>query len=154
MIGREGFLFFLLLSVMGCAQPKYIKGNQGVGLGGAEKPSGTTCDLVFESEGLCMSWYWVQEPTTQDSGKILLKTFRLNHFDKTPVPASLSIAPVLTLWMPSMGHGSTPSVVSIVDIGTYLVEDVFFVMLGEWDLHFQIKVDGEVTDEVVVPIRI
>ena len=101
-----------------------------------------------------MSWYWVQEPTTQDSGKILLKTFRLNHFDKTPVPASLSIAPVLTLWMPSMGHGSTPSVVSIVDIGTYLVEDVFFVMLGEWDLHFQIKVDGEVTDEVVVPIRI
>ena len=57
----------------------------------------------------------------------------------------LSVLPQVTLWMPDMGHGSTPTQVSQLDTGTYRASEVFFVMPG----LRQIKCQESTIDEAV-----
>ena len=52
-----------------------------------------------------------------------------------------------------MGHGSSPTHVEKVDLGTYSVNNVFFVMPGEWEIRFQLIGPQQVADEIIVPIR-
>jgi hypothetical protein len=61
-------------------------------------------------------------------------------------------SPSVVLWMPSMGHGSSPVTVTRLDIGTYLANEVFFIMPGEWQIKFQLKRADEVIDEAIVDI--
>ena len=58
------------------------------------------------------------------------------------------------LWMPSMGHGSSPVKIQKVADGEYDVTNVNFIMGGKWDLRIQLKEGNQVVDEVVVPLSI
>ncbi len=49
-----------------------------------------------------------------------------------------------------MAHGSVPITITRLDLGTYRASNVFFVMPGDWEIHFQSKQGEEVKDEVVV----
>lgn len=143
------FVFFL-----GCAQPKYIQSsdkNENV-----EKAQETAldCNYTFSKSGLCLNWYWELKPTSSKMGSLIFKTFRLNSFDLTPIEVDLAETPQVILWMPSMGHGSTPTQTERLDVGTYRAKNVFFIMPGEWDIEIQIKNGTEVTDESVVSLEI
>lgn len=56
----------------------------------------------------------------------------------------------VVLWMPAMGHGSSPTKITKSNSGEYDVSSVYFIMNGKWDIKVQLIKDGKVFDEVVV----
>lgn len=60
----------------------------------------------------------------------------------------------VVLWMPSMGHGSSPVTVENLKTGTYRASNIYFVMPGEWEIKFQIITNPNEIDEVVLPFTL
>lgn len=58
------------------------------------------------------------------------------------------------LWMPSMGHGSSPVKIHKVSQGEYEVSDAYFIMGGKWEIYFQLLNNKDVVDEVILPISL
>jgi hypothetical protein len=54
------------------------------------------------------------------------------------------------LWMPSMGHGSSPVTLTKIAPGEYDVTNVYFIMGGKWQVKFQLISNGKVVDETVL----
>ncbi|MBS1960365.1 MAG: hypothetical protein JST80_12885 [Bdellovibrionales bacterium] len=114
----------------------------------------TDCSIRFKKSGLCLSWGWESQPTSTAMGSLVFKTYRANLLDQSPVQVDLESTPQVILWMPEMGHGSRPTTVNPIDVGTYRASDVFFVMPGKWEILFQIKSGESVLDEAVVNVTI
>lgn len=147
------FSMLSLLALMGCAEPKYISQisqSSAPAVSSAEQIS--QCITKFTKSNLCLEWTWEIKPTSKEYGSIIFKVYRANLFDQTRVLVNLEAVPQLILWMPSMGHGSVPTQVEHLDVGTYRAKNVFFVMPGEWDLMFQIKNGIEILDDANVSI--
>ena len=53
-----------------------------------------------------------------------------------------------------MGHGSSPVTMERVDVGRYRAKDVFFIMTGEWDVHYQLKSGSHVVEEKIQKVLI
>ncbi len=139
-----------LLVTLGCAQPKYVEEGNNTNNGQSAHEAGADCSAQFAGSQICVSWCWEKKPTSSDVGSFIFKTYRLNTFDKTAIEINPISVPEVQLWMPSMGHGSTPAQVTQLDVGTYRAENVFFIMPGEWDIRFQIKNGDTVNDEAIV----
>lgn len=58
----------------------------------------------------------------------------------------------VVLWMPGMGHGSSPVTVERIDSGLYRASKVFFTMKGQWEIRFQIKNGDTIKDQAIVSI--
>lgn len=65
----------------------------------------------------------------------------------------------VVLWMPSMGHGSSPTRVEpLLDttgnpaVGQYWVKQVYFSMGGDWDIRLQLKNGSQVVSQVILPV--
>lgn len=82
----------------------------------------------------------------------MFKFYRLNTYDSSSVEIDAASVPEAVLWMPSMGHGSTPTAVTRLDVGTYRASNVFFIMPGEWEIKFQVKDGVTLKDEAVVSL--
>lgn len=114
------------------------------------------CDFYFATQNLCATLNWLAVPTQDAEG-----SFRLSFWNKdqgsaqAPVfynPDAASI--FVKLWMPGMGHGSSPVAVSqstdpsgtMLD-GQFTATRVYFVMGGKWDIIVQLKdAKGNITD--------
>lgn len=61
------------------------------------------------------------------------------------------MAPELTLdafiWMPEMGHGSSPIVITKSTDLNYIFSEIAFIMPGLWVLHVEIKENNKVVDK-------
>lgn len=147
MFGRILIIFSCSFVLFACAEPKYIQKN-GTDQTNSQQ-SQSDCSVKFTVSQLCLSWQWEKRPSAQEAGQLVFKTYRLNSYDRSPIMIDLSEVPQTLLWMPSMGHGSTPTQTERIDVGTYRAKNVFFVMPGEWDLHFQIKNGTTVLDEAI-----
>lgn len=146
-------LVLSLLVLLGCAQPKYVSPNS-LSDSQAQQENKASCALQFPNSGLCLSWAWEKIPTSTEMGSLVFKTYRLNNYDATAVEMDLPSVPQVILWMPSMGHGSSPTTILRLDVGTYAASNVFFVMPGEWQIKFQLKDGNAVQDEVVISLSI
>lgn len=137
-----------LVSCTACAKPKYadvdVNAPQGV--------SGSTCEVRFSTSGLCLEWNWEVKPEESDFASVIFKTSR--EVNGQLQAEDLSGTAALVLWMPSMGHGSSPTTVTRIAPGTYRATRVYFVMPGDWDLRFQNKSGSTVIDEAVVSLII
>lgn len=154
MFGRRFFLFSVLTLILltGCAEPKYVKGAGGEAERTDVQESKADCQTIFASSNLCLSWYWEKKPTSSEMGSLVFKTYRLNILDQTPIEVNLTTTPQVILWMPSMGHGSTPTQTVWADEGTYHVTNVFFIMPGDWEILFHVKNGTEVIDEARISL--
>jgi len=67
------------------------------------------------------------------------------------------LAPVtnlkVTLWMPDMGHGSSPVVIKDIGNNHYLVTDAWFVMVGKWLVKLEFDFYGN-THQIDIPVDI
>lgn len=151
MLGRI-ILIFSLIVLSACAEPKYIRETAPSNPESSQQSA--DCQLRFSASGLCLSWKWEQIPKSNTKGVLLFKIYRANAVDGSIVMVDPEYDPKVVLWMPSMGHGSTPTVVTREDVGTYRAREVFFVMPGEWEIKFQEKVEDKIRDEAVVRIHI
>lgn len=149
------FIIFTSLAILlfGCAQPKYINVVSDSGQQNMGEEASDACLQQFTKSNLCLVWKWENKPTSQSYGSFIFKTYRLNLLDQTPLEVDLIAQPEVILWMPSMGHGSTPTITTRVDVGSYRVTNVFFTMPGEWELRLQVKNGTEVLDEANISIN-
>ncbi len=131
----------------GCAEPKYLDANP-------NRPAQKVelAKASFANSGpIWLSWEkW---PTDNEFGSFFLKTGRENKGDQSPVPQDIEGELTIELWMPSMGHGSSPVIVTKVDVGTYRVDRVFFSMSGDWEIRIQRVVNGAMVDKAVFALR-
>lgn len=151
-----GKLFALssLVLLVACAQPKYVRLDEEQGSPNSQEFGAATCSLRFSQSQNCLSWFWEKKPTQTESGRLVFKIYRANSFDGSAVLIDPSFSPSVLLWMPGMGHGSSPTSTSRLDIGTFRTSDVFFIMPGEWEIKFQIKNENNVQDEIIVRVQI
>lgn len=110
-------------------------------------------ELGFKKTNFSISIDWQEGPEQGESHFILRSWDRNLGTLSGPyqdLPGNLSIR----LWMPSMGHGSSPVEIKKLDSGEYDVSKVYFIMKGAWELRLELKKDGQVVDEIIVPISI
>lgn len=135
MVFLRFFLPLAFLATTNCARPNYATNENATGLSG--KPSGSICSATLPSS-LCVKVTWETWPTESTFGSFvfLISDLKTNVLAVAP-PQSVSVA----LWMPSMGHGSSPVTVEQVAPGIFRAKKVFFNMKGDWEIRF--LVDGE-----------
>ncbi len=154
MFGR--LLAFGLLILGACAQPKYVQETPIVENrlatqdGNSTTDSKADCSVKMSASGLCLKWAWNPKPTAKQAGVIVFKLFRLNQMDQTPVEVDPSGTPEVVLWMPAMGHGSTPTHTDRIDVGTFRTNNVFFVMPGKWEIRFEVKEGDNLKESATV----
>jgi hypothetical protein len=132
------FLAIALL-LASCAQPNYAN-DASVGATGSVRENDLSAHC-FANRGPCVTIDWEQLPTESDVGSFFFHTS----------PGDPALPPSVLLWMPSMGHGSSPVAVEKTGVGEYHATKVFFAMKGVWQLRFQLKEAREVKDEVILP---
>lgn len=146
------FSFFILSFLLnGCAQPKYVQSTPPPA--NPNRPSGVTadCRISFPKSGLCLTFFWEKFLTADEPGVLIVRTFRPNRFDGTPVAQDVLDELTLEPWMPGMNHGSTPTRTERLDTGTFRIHDVFLIMPGDWELRFQQRQNRNLVDEVSIP---
>jgi hypothetical protein len=85
---------------------------------------------------------WIQGPQV-DQESVL----RLQFIDtETQQPTALSGELKVTIFMPMMGHGSSPTTVTAVKDtagnsipGAYQISKIYFTMIGEWEVRITLK---------------
>jgi hypothetical protein len=143
-MNRIILVFIFLLS---CAKPRYVDG-----VNSTINNIGIACEIYFKTEDLCLSTKWEIMPSENSFGKM---TFSFYHQDDSSLFFSPNNQPSILLWMPSMGHGSSPVTISFIEEGLYQASEIFFIMPGAWEIRFQLK-DGNhhVVEEVIQNINI
>ena len=97
--------------------------------------------------GFCVAVEWEKLPTEEDFGSFRFHVFRGGAAPQDPGAISV------ILWMPGMGHGSSPVSVEQLGPGEYRARDVFFTMRGEWEIRFQRREGQDERDQAVLPYR-
>jgi hypothetical protein len=107
-----------------------------------------SCDFSFPSQGLCASLAWVKKPTAEEPGEFLLSFWDKNQNSGQPLVFSNPDAHkvFVKLWMPDMGHGSSPVTTNQAvesngspKTGVFRSTGVFFIMGGKWEIVVQLK---------------
>lgn len=116
--------------------------------------SPVVCPLEFPKSGFCASMKWTQGPN-EDASAFTVSFWRK---DQGTVASGPFLAPApqvkVQLWMPSMGHGSSPVKVEAPEPGVYNATDVFFIMPGDWDVRIQLKDGRELLEQVAFRVKI
>ncbi len=117
-----------------------------------EPPVSADCPFSFPKSGLCASWTWTTNPTLDAGASATLRFWNAKEGSpKGPyVNPGNTIRPFL--WMPSMGHGSSPIQVTSQEPGVYLLEDIFFTMPGDWTLNIELKSGSQILERANLPI--
>lgn len=139
-------LCLLFIFVTACAKPHYVDGLEGRidGISGE-------CGLLFSSENLCLKTEWTQKPTESTYGEMTLSFVDRDDQSRFVDPVA---EPFILLWMPSMGHGSSPVKIERVDVGRFRASEIFFIMPGPWDIRYQLKDGSQVAEEKIQKVTI
>ncbi len=129
--------------------------------GAARSPADVACPLSFSQTRLCAQLNWVKQPSGDETGDFELRFWSLDGGTATGPFVDPALTVSVKLWMPSMGHGSSPVKVSrLLDqhgqprAGEFTATGVYFVMPGAWEIHVQLKEGSRVVEEVILPIDI
>lgn len=127
------------------------------GMGSETNPASNpgACALAFPKQKLCANIHWNERPVVGQA-----VSFRLQFKSAVDNKKKDPTGPVhVELWMPSMGHGSSPVVVTRAEgdpndvTGLYNVTNVLFLMNGDWDIRFRVS-DGAQVEETKIGVRL
>jgi hypothetical protein len=108
------------------------------------------CPLKLVASGYCAQIEWKALPNSHDPAAFTLRFWRDGESALSDPPHEVAAK----LWMPAMGHGSSPVRLSRTGAGLYDVSEAYFVMPGDWDVHVQLKSGSDIVDEAVLGVRI
>jgi len=124
------FLLFLFF-ISGCAKPNYQDTSS------PNTPISTyDYQLTSTSKNLNIGLNFEKPPTT--NGEVVF-TIKFYHPQTPEILIDADSAWDVILWMPSMGHGSSPVKIEKIATGYYRVSRVYFIMPGDWDLIIRFK---------------
>lgn len=144
-----GFILASLSLVTACGQDGKDPRSEPV----PQKESGEAAGIaekytLSQAKVFGIKWTWVGEPKAEVPAHASL-TFATP--DGAP-PASVAEI-VIDPWMPSMGHGTYTDDQTIAPVpgmpGAYLVDGLYFIMGGPWEIRVSAVVNG-VKDGVTV----
>ena len=141
-----------------CGQSPLFNHDSAGGGGGTtphqrqEDPS--ACPLSFPRSGLCAALTWTRPPAEEQTGSFELAFWRAGKPESGGPYVDPASTVAVKLWMPAMGHGSSPVKIAHGDAGKFQVTDVYFVMPGDWEIHVLLKNGSNVVDEAVLPVHI
>jgi hypothetical protein len=145
----------LILSVpsLGCARPEYVRASDS-----AIQAQSQATVLDFPQAGLEAVLSPDAAPTSAAENKFTLKFFDSSSgatADAGPYVDTLLAVNVL-LWMPVMGHGSSPVTLSRTAAGVYEVTRAYFIMPGDWQIRVQLKnaTTNSVIEEADISVKI
>lgn len=154
------------MTLLSCARPNYKD------ITSPEIPQGNTpnqdsnsnqkpeiiCNFLLAKEQLCVTITWTKFPTPTEYGSLELNFQSVNKkpISTTTQELATQLLPKLSviLWMPSMGHGSVPVKLEVTTSNTIKVNNIFFIMPGDWEIRIQLKEGAEVYDQVIYSLFI
>ena len=107
-----------------------------------------SCDFEFSSEKLCAQLNWIKKPSSEEPGEFKLSFWKKDQNPNASVIFQNPEAPqvFVKLWMPDMGHGSSPVTVTQASDGhgapvdgVFSAKGVFFIMTGKWEIQVQLR---------------
>ncbi|MEO5971119.1 MAG: hypothetical protein ABIQ95_14415, partial [Bdellovibrionia bacterium] len=111
-------------------------------------------DVTFKANGLCASMDWVKYPKEGETGAFTLRFWKLGEGNISGPYSEPTLPVFVRLWMPSMGHGSSPVSLSpsldsngVIIPGVYEVTQVYFVMRGKWEIQVQLQNKSQVVEQ-------
>lgn len=110
--------------------------------------SGISSAKTLSKLGLALSVQWLSPLSSEQEAHALVIV------KKADVVADLPENFSIFLWMPSMGHGSSPITVKKLATGLYELTNVYFIMDGAWELKVQIKNADTISDETTFEYNI
>lgn len=128
------------ISSTGCAKSNYQELQNNI------ETLAMNCDLRMPSSGTCVDLTWDKMQTDSEYGEMTLKFYSKENPVVFIDPAA---TPFVQLFMPSMGHGSSPTQVQKISVGIYKVTNVYFSMPGNWDIRIQLKDGSKVIEQVI-----
>lgn len=148
MLGKFIFLFsFLILSA--CAHPHYGESSS---LEDQVENQKQICSFSFTGAVSCAKISWEKTQTEDETGTFVLQFGNLDS-NKNLVAKDPTQILQVRLWMPSMGHGSSPLTVSKTSLGVYRVEGVWFSMPGNWEIQVKLQDENGVVSESSFALR-
>lgn len=138
-------LVFLFLSA--CARPDYLDPK----IASQSHPPPTGCALELTNSALCASVEWTSGPASPQESEFILKFWKNTDSVQGPYVDPANTLSVI-LWMPSMGHGSSPVTIEKIQEGIYRVRRVFFIMPGDWEVRVFLKNGATAVDQAVVSL--
>ncbi|HWU43053.1 MAG TPA: FixH family protein [Bdellovibrio sp.] len=117
------------------------------------------CDLNFKKENICATLTWIKRPvvvaapTAKDAATFDLKFWNAKTLAKLELGKNQSL--FVSLYMPSMGHGSEPVILKKDEHeqGLYHVTQVLFSMEGAWEIRARIQKSDKVVDSAALPFN-
>jgi hypothetical protein len=154
--GLVGCLQSPLLNHADASSPSGSPGS--VGSQGGNQHTQSDCDLAFSKAAshasLCAYVTWIKHPTADDEGEFVLRIWDPAHGTEAGPYVTPAEDVAVKLFMPEMGHGSSPTKVlatkdehGVVVPGVFDVQNIFFVMNGKWQVFVQLKKGGQVIDQ-------
>ncbi len=130
-------IFLCLLFSCGKSPLQLKKSNETSGIAGLESKK------VFSSTNQSLFLNWLSPINSAEEGHALL-IVKKNQF-ASDLPSDFKIF----LWMPDMGHGSSPISVKKIGTGLYEFSQIYFIMDGFWQLKIQLKNGSTLLDEQI-----
>jgi hypothetical protein len=133
------FVLISILSLVSCGKSPLLKQ--------ISKEQGTiqTMDTQksFNTTSQNIQLNWITSINTTEEGKaIVLLTKNGAIFDDS----NYSLGAYL--WMKSMGHGSSPIVITKLANGVYQLSELYFSMTGDWQLHLTLNKNNSIIDDI------
>jgi hypothetical protein len=125
-----------------------------------QEPSG--CTFSFPHQDFCasLSWTTLPSPESEAHGEFVLRFWKPSGGSRNGPFASPDQSVAVKLWMPDMGHGSSPVRVSTIrdagslDIpGLYRASQVYFIMPGRWEIWVQLKQEGQIIEQARIDFQ-
>lgn len=137
-------LSLIIFSFYGCGKSplQMKKSNEVSGNAGLESAK------VLKTTQHSLVLNWLSPVNSADEAHALLIV------KKNGVVVDLPEQIQIFLWMPTMGHGSSPITIKKIGTGLYDLSQVYFIMDGFWQLRVQIKNGNDVVDEEVFEVNI
>ena len=128
---------------------------------GLTTPAPATCPLSFPRAGLCASLSWSSGPNAEAMNSFVLRFWSASSATANGPFSNPAKSVFVKLWMPSMGHGSSPVTVTHKQdathtnlTGQFEATNVYFVMPGAWDIHIQLRDGTTVSEEAVLAVKL
>jgi hypothetical protein len=127
-------LFLFLSALASCGKPPiFNKVEKNV----MNVTGGIFLEEQFPNRTNSFSYKWIVAPTLSDVSSFELTLAK-------PLNANQTINAYL--WMPEMGHGSSPIEIKQLSNTDYIFSELAFIMPGLWDLHIEILENNQVIE--------
>lgn len=140
-----------LFLLSACARPDYVNPSE---LHGAQNSVNHSCALNLAQSGLCASLTWTQGPVSPAESEFILKFWNAAYSSENGPYVDPTNNLSVVLWMPSMGHGSSPVTIEKLESGVFRVRRVYFIMPGEWEIRTFLKNGATVIDQATLTLTL